>query len=106
MAVNIGEAFKIGDKGIAETTGCGSIGEFITAILPNVLMASGVLLFFLLIGGGFAIMTGGDNPQQKAQGSKAITSAVIGFILVFAAFWIIQIIQFITGVPIFEGTEI
>ncbi len=106
MPVDIGDKFKLGNEGIANKTGYGSIGEFITAILPNVLMVAGLLLFFLLIGGGFAIITSGNDPQQKAQGSKAITAAIIGFILVFAAFWIIQIVQYITGVPILEGTGI
>jgi len=102
LALDIGEEFKLKEKGIAETPGYGSIGEFISAILPNVYIIASLILFLLLIAGGFVIITSGDNPEQKGKGGKAVTSAVIGFIIIFVSFWIIKLIEFITGVEIFN----
>jgi len=104
MAVNIGEAFKIGNKGIGEPgSGYGSIGEFISAVLPNIYIAAGLILFILLVGVGFVIMTSTDNPEQQAKGTKAATAIVIGFIIIFCSYWLIQIIEYITGIKIFNS---
>jgi len=104
MAVNIGEAFKVGNKGIGQPgSGYQSIGQFVSAVLPNVYIIAGLLLFILLIGGGFAIMTSADNPEKKGQGGKAISAAIIGFIVIFASYWIIQIIEILTGVKILQS---
>jgi hypothetical protein len=102
LAVNIGEAFKIGDQGIANKPGYENLGTFLSPIIRNIYVIAGLILFFLILGGGFAIISSGGNPQQKAQGGKAITSAIIGFLIIFASFWIIQIIQFLTGIKIFN----
>ena len=52
--------------------------------------------------GGFSIIMGAGQGDAKktGQGKKAATSAVVGFLVIFASYWIIQIIQIITGVEI------
>lgn len=80
-----------------------SIGGFISSILPNIYTLAGIILFFLLIGGGLAIIisAGQENPEGAAKGKKAVTAALVGFLIIFASYWIIQIIEVITGVKIF-----
>ena len=104
LAVDIGEQFKLksGGDGIKNAAGYTSIGGFISAVLPNIYVIASLILFILLIAGGFSIIASGDDPQQKGKGAKAVTSAVIGFIIIFASFWIIKLIEFITGVEIFS----
>lgn len=77
-------------------------GTIISVVLKNVYMVAGVLLLFLLIFGGLSIImsAGGGDPKKAAQGKKAASSAVIGFLLIFASYWIIQIIEYITGLNI------
>ena len=105
LAVDIGEQFKLkGHTGIGDpSSGYGSIGEFISVILPNVYVIASLILFVLIIGGGFAIITSGNDPQQKGKGAKAVTSAVIGFVIIFASYWIIKLIEFLTGIDIFKS---
>lgn len=80
----------------------GTIGNLISIILPNVYLIAGIILLFLLIGGGFAVIVnaGSDNPEGAAKGQKAVTSAIIGFLLIFTSYWIIKIIESITGLNI------
>ncbi|MFC1711025.1 hypothetical protein ACFLZ1_00405 [Patescibacteria group bacterium] len=106
IAVDIGPAFKLGTESIEGKAGYGSIGEFVSAILPNIYVIAGIILFFLFIGGGFAILASGDNPDQKGNGAKAVTGAIVGFIIIFASYWIIQIIEKLTGVKIFNPGDI
>ena len=77
-------------------------GALISIILKNVYVLAGVFLLILLIFGGFSIIMGAGQGDAKktGQGKKAATSAVVGFLVIFASYWIIQIIQIITGVEI------
>jgi uncharacterized membrane protein len=78
------------------------VTAFISAILPNIFVFAGLILFAYLVFGGFLIITGGGNPKSTDQGRQAITSAIIGFIVIFAAYWIIQIIGIVTGINYFN----
>lgn len=105
FAVNIGEEFKIkGNTGIKNAgPAYQSIGDFISAILPNIYIIAGIIVFFLFIGGGFMLITSGDNPDQKGNGAKAVTAAVVGFIIIFVSYWIVQIVEILTGIDIFQS---
>lgn len=101
--IDIGEAFKIkGNQGIRGAAGYETIGQFVSAILPNVYIIAGLLIFILFIAGGVVIMTSGGSPDQQGKGAKAISAAVAGFLIIFLSYWIIQIIEYITGVDIFQ----
>ena len=43
---------------------------------------------------------GEDNPEKAKKGKQAITAALIGFMIIFCSYWIIKIIEIITGVSI------
>ena len=78
--------------------------DLVSIILSNALVIAGVIMLFLIIGGGIAIISGAgqDNPERAARGKQAVTSAIIGFIIIFTTYWIIQLIEIITGVDIFR----
>ena len=105
-------AVKIGDElivkpsvAITNAPAFSSPGSLISILLKNIYVLAGVLLFILLLVGGFSIISsaGGGDPKKTAQGQKAITSAIIGFLIIFASYWIIQIIQYITGLNILNS---
>lgn len=77
-------------------------GALISVLLKNVYTLAGVLLLVLLIFGGISIIlgAGGGDPKKAGQGQKAVTAALTGFLIVFASYWIIKLIEFITGVNI------
>lgn len=80
------------------------IGSFVSTLLPNVYVVAGVILFLLLIFGGFTyiVSAGQQKPEGVQKGKKAITAALIGFLLIFTSWWIIQIIEVITGLEILQ----
>ena len=75
---------------------------FISSILPNIYIISGILLLVYLVFGGFLMITSSGNPDEAAKGQKIITNAIMGFVIIFASYWIIQIIEIITGITILE----
>lgn len=76
------------------------IGTFISDVLPNVYTAIGLILFVYLLFGGFLIVTSSGNEHNMENGQKVITNAIIGLLVVFASYWIIQLIGIVTGIPI------
>ena len=96
LAVNIGSEFG---SPFGQTEG---VGDLISAILSNAVVLASFILFLLLVFGGFSMIMGAgqNNPERAAKGKQAATAAAVGFIIIFASYWIIQIIQSLTGVKI------
>ena len=77
--------------------GAGNIAKIIDLILPYVFIIAGLLLLFYLIAGGFQMMTSPGEEKAVAAAKAKITSALIGFLLLFVSYWIVQAIQYILG---------
>ena len=103
-------AFKIGDQFLLKpdrpVKEIGTIGGIISTLLQNIYVLAGILLFVLLIIGGFIFIIGAgqDNPEQAKKGKQALTAALIGFTVIFCSYWIIRIIEILTGIKIFNPT--
>lgn len=76
-----------------------SIGNLVSNFVQAAIVISGVIMLFLFIFGGISMIAGAgqSNPESVARGKKALTAALIGFILIFTSFWIVRIIEIITG---------
>lgn len=100
LAFNIGEEYQLGNRGINQVFP--TMGSLFSTILFNLYGLAGIILLFLLIFGGWNIMIGaGSQDSGKIQkGQKAVQAAVIGFIIIFTSYFIIQLIEAITGVNI------
>ena len=96
-AVDIGQEFAPAQK-------FGTLASILNVIVPNLFILAGVILFILLIGGGLMVVigAGGGDPNQAGKGQKAITYALVGFLIIFASYWLIKIIEKVTGVPILK----
>ena len=81
------------------------LGSFVSLILSNAVVIAATLLFFILLFGGISIIMGAgqNNPEQAAKGKKAITAAVAGFVIIFAAYWIINLVQMVTNISILSS---
>ena len=73
--------------------------QIISELFPRILIIASIILFFLIVIAGVGIIAGAgkDDPHAKEKSRNFLTYAVIGFIIIFGAFWILQIINFITG---------
>ena len=75
-------------------------GGIISEILAYSFPIARVILFVMLIMAGFKMLTGASNSSSMEEGKKMISTAVIGFIILFAAYWIAQLIEIIFGIRI------
>jgi len=75
-----------------------SIGGLISALLPYLFAGAGILLLLYLLYGGISLMLSGGDPKAIQSARDKITGALVGFIIVFASYWIVQIVGKILGI--------
>lgn len=77
-----------------------NLGTVISQALPYIYVIAGLSLFLMLVSGGISVMTSAGNPDKAKAGYAKITSALIGFVIVFVSYFIVQIIEVVLGVNI------
>lgn len=79
-----------------------TIGEIISLLLPYIFVLAGIILFGYLIMGGFAFLTSAGDPEKIKTAQKKLVNAIIGFVIIFAAYWLMQILQEVLGISILQ----
>jgi hypothetical protein len=98
LAVPIGPTFFGTSLGsLQNPTGIGSLVSLFLKI--SFVLAGLILLFYFILGGISMISSAGKSDPKAAEQAKAtITSAVIGFVVVFTAYWIVELIGKLFGI--------
>lgn len=73
------------------------LAAVINKLIPLLFVFAGLILFVMLIFGGFDLLTSGGDPKKAESAKGKITNAVIGFVIVFIAYWLTQILSLIFG---------
>lgn len=96
-SINLGDQLILrGGSTVKETYD--TPATIVNLLVKNLFVAAGIVIFFLIIGAGLSYLK--DSGQGKEEAKNLATGAVIGFIVMFSAYWIIQIIKIITGADI------
>lgn len=66
-------------------------------IIVSILGLAGIVFFLMITMGGFKYITSGGDPKAAAAARQTITHALMGLILVAAAYLILLFIQNFTG---------
>lgn len=77
-------------------------GEIMGKLLPYIYVIAGLLLLLMLIIGGVTLMTAGGDPAKTKDGYGKITAGLIGFLIVFVSYMVVQIVQVMLGVAILQ----
>lgn len=81
-----------------------TMSEIISGLIVLILIIASIVFFFILVVGGIRwIASGGDKAQTEAARSQ-ITAALVGLVIVFAAWAIIEMINLFFGINLFELT--
>jgi hypothetical protein len=76
--------------------------DLINLVVPNLFLIAGTILFFMILGGGFQIIASG-SADAVDKGKNQVTLAILGMVIMFAAYWIIQLVEYLTGVKILSN---
>ena len=77
------------------------IGDVVGKLVPIVLSIAGLILFIMLIWGGYDFLFSGGDPGKVEAGRTRIMNAIIGFVIVFVAYFLVQLLGFIFGFTLF-----
>ena len=81
-----------------------TIPNIVSGLIKMALVVAAIVFFFILVVGGIKwIASGGDKAQTEAARNQ-ITAALVGLVIVFAAWAIIALIQTFFGINIFQLT--
>src|SRR3990167_6311291 len=91
--INFGALENIATPSLGGTT----LGTIISLLLTYLFPLAGLLLFLYLVFAGFQFLTSGGDPKKVEQAKQRLTNGIIGFIIVFISYWLVQIIARILG---------
>lgn len=95
--IKLGESLQLGNnETLAEVYD--TPGKIVNIVVKNLFIFAGVILFALIIMAGLSYIK--DTEKGKEEAKNLITGAIVGLIVIFSAYWVVQIIKFITGVEI------
>lgn len=81
-----------------------TIDRIISALIKGALVVAAIIFFFILVLGGIKwIASGGDKAATEGARNQ-ITSALIGLVIVFAAWAIVSLIATFFNINIFQLT--
>jgi hypothetical protein len=69
-------------------------------IVTYALGFAGIVLFILLLMGGFKFITSGGDPKAVESARKTLTSAIAGLVIILISYLILILIYKITGVDV------
>lgn len=72
--------------------------DLVNLIVPNLFVVSGVILFMFILYAGFLFIQG--STKGKEQAGTIMSTALVGFLIMFVAYWIVQIVEIVIGMQI------
>jgi len=79
-----------------------TIGSIVAGGIRLILVVAALVFFFILVIGGIRWIASGGDKTQTENARNQITSALVGLVIVFAAWAIVQLINTFFGINIFE----
>ncbi len=75
------------------------IETLVSGLIPFIYVLAGLALLLMLIVGGFQLMMSAGDPKGVESGRNKVMYALIGFLIIFVSYWLVQILQVIFGLP-------
>ena len=80
----------------------GGLNTVFSNVVEVALWFGGIILFIMLLVGGFKYITSGGDPKSVEGAKRTLTFAIIGFVLLASAFLILRFIAYFTGANVTE----
>ncbi len=82
-----------------------NLASVVTVALKKLVFPiAGIILLAYLVWGGFDYLTSLGDPKKAEAGKNKITAAIIGFIIIFASYWIVQIVDYVFQLGVYTTT--
>lgn len=80
------------------------LADLINLVIPNLMIIAGLVFLIFALMAGFSIIRGAGSAdaQKLEQGKKALTFGILGLVLIFSSFFIVGLIEMLTGIKILK----
>lgn len=92
--INLGDCLTLKD-GQTVSSVYDTPATLVNLVVRNLFTLGGIFLFLMVFYSGYKFISGGTKGKDEAKG--VITTAFTGMIVMFAAYWIVQIVELIVG---------
>ena len=76
-----------------------TIGPLISAGINAVIIIAGLITFIYLVWGGIEWLTSGGDKEKYESARNRITAAIIGLVIIVAAYAVMSLIASFLGIP-------
>ncbi|MFH0749903.1 MAG: pilin [Candidatus Gottesmanbacteria bacterium] len=87
----------LGDKNV-------TIGTILSNIYKFALPIAGIVLLIMIISAGFTLLTSAGDAKKMEKGKQTLTYGVVGFVIIFLAYWITQLLGIVFGITAIGDT--
>lgn len=96
----LAQKLEIIDIGFIEgqAKGFDTIGSILNKAVPFVFGFAGLGLLLMILSAGFALLTSAGDAKKLEAGKQRLTYAIVGFLVIFTAYWAVQLAGTIFGV--------
>lgn len=92
---NLADCLLLNDRNDTVASKYDTFTTIVNTIVANAFIIGGIILFLMFFYAGFKFISGGSKAKDEAR--TMLTTAIIGMIVMFIAYWIVQIVQLVTG---------
>jgi len=79
-----------------------NIGSVVVKVLQYFYVLAGIGLLVIILGAGFTLLTSAGDAKAMEKGKKGLTNGIIGFLIVFVAYWLVQLAGIAFGIQSFK----
>ena len=74
------------------------IASVIMKIMQYVYVIAGIGLLVVILSAGFTLLTSAGDAKAMEKGKKGLTNGIVGFVIIFVAYWLVQIAGIVFGI--------
>ena len=98
------EEIQLSPTGQFEKLGQLTVPAIVSGAIRLILVVAALVAFVFLIIGGIRWVTSGGDKEKTAKAQQTLTAALVGLVIVFAAWAIIRLIETFFGIQILTLT--
>jgi hypothetical protein len=73
------------------------VASVVNALTKYIFVAAGLVLLIVILSSGFTLLTSAGDAKAMEKGKKGLTNGITGFIIIFVAYWLVQLAGIIFG---------
>jgi len=79
-----------------------NLASVVSNALPFIYPIAGILVLAYFLWGGFEYLTSMGDPKKAEAARGKLTNAVVGFVIIFTAYWIVQIVDYVFKLGVYK----